>query len=168
MSEPLPADAKVRYDAEARTHWIIVDEYERVCRERDEWRLRALQAEMAAKTWHRLVQAIATILEVDGNGSAEEVGAAIAEKIRAPLPPSVPLWLAQALEQRAQHEPNCSWSREACVCSCGLFELRMHLANILTDANAPALTKFPSCDCRRQNTRRASFRRVPRSGREIR
>lgn len=41
----------------------------------------------------------------------------------------VPLWLAQAFEQRAQHEPNCNWSREACVCSCGLFELRLHLAN---------------------------------------
>jgi len=51
----------------------------------------------------------------------------------APEPkPSAPLWLAQAFEQRAQHEPNCSWSREACVCSCGLFELRLHLANAIT------------------------------------
>ena len=40
-----------------------------------------------AAVWHRLVQAIATILEVDGNGSAEQVGAAIADKIRAPQPP---------------------------------------------------------------------------------
>lgn len=46
---------------------------------------------------------------------------------------TVPLWLAQAFEQRAQHEPNCSWSREACVCSCGLFELRLHLANAMAE-----------------------------------
>lgn len=40
-----------------------------------------------AAVWHRLVQAIATILEVDGNGSAEEVGNAIADKIRTSQPP---------------------------------------------------------------------------------
>lgn len=49
---------------------------------------------------------------------------------------TVPMWLAQAFEQRAQHEANCAWSREACVCSCGLFELRLHLANAMAEQSS--------------------------------
>lgn len=61
---------------------------------------------------------------------------------------SVPLWMAQAFEQRAQHEPSCSWSREACVCSCGLFELRLRLANAMEPTSPTNVTRLPVRDSR--------------------